>query len=511
MPSARQHGKNHRTMTAIPTTARGSENRLAWLGAVFLIGLTVLSFFPALHAGWIWDDQDYIVTNANLRDASGLARIWTDAYSNWQFYPLVFTTFWFEFHAWGLHTFGYHLDNVFLQACSAVLLWRLLLRLEFKSSIALLSAAIFAVHPVQVETVAWISERKNLLCGLFYFAAMLVFLRMENGKLLGPPSRRYLPAFFLFFCALLSKTVSSTWPAAVLVLMWWKNGRIRRRDVGSLLPFFAAGFVLSSLTTHLEKYRVGAMGPEWDFTILDRCMIAGRAIWFYLGKAIWPVDLIFIYPKWDLNENVATQLLVASAALIVLFTLVLLSRRIGRAPATAALLFAGTLAPALGFVNFYPQRYSFVADHFQYLAIIAVIVPVAWLLCRFTSQLAFLILLPLVFLTWQRCQIYHDPITFWSNAVARNGGSWMTHENLGEALESSGDLEKAGRQYLAATQADPKQAQAWFTLAAFQHGRHQYSLAEQSLRRVLQIDPTYPLAAHDLAVVIGLEQADSPK
>jgi hypothetical protein len=128
-----------------------------------LIGLTLLAYLPALRAGFIWDDDDYVTNNQTLHDAAGLAHIWTDPHANWQYYPLVFTSFWFEYHAWGLHPFGYHLDNVLIQGISSVILWRLLARLEFPPLTAWLAAAMFAVHPVQVESVAWVTERKNTL------------------------------------------------------------------------------------------------------------------------------------------------------------------------------------------------------------------------------------------------------------------------------------------------------------------------------------------------------------
>jgi protein O-mannosyl-transferase len=474
------------------TKARRHEGDGVARFSLCLILLTFLAYLPALRAGWIWDDGDYVVNNSNLRDAAGLGRIWTDAYSNWQFYPMVFTTFWAEYHAWELRPLGYHLDNVLIQAVSSILLWRLLCRLELAPETALLAAAIFAVHPVQVETVAWIAERKNLLCGLFYLWAMLVYLRVVSGELRGPNSRRYLSAWLLYFCALLSKTVASTWPAVVLVLMWWKNGRVRQRDFWPLLPFFLAGGILSSITSHLEKYQVGANGKEWDFSFADRCIIAGRAIWFYLLKAIWPVHLIFIYPRWHLNEDRMLQAAIAASAVIVLIALILLARRIGRAPATAAMIFAGTLAPALGFVNFYPQRYSFVADHFQYLAIVALIVPAAFLLRKLAGNWAFVIVIPLAVLTWRRCLIYHNPITFWSDAVAQNGGSWMTHVSLGQQLELAGRPDEAEAEFYAATRAEPYQADPWYRLAVFQAmRRHQWAAAEASLRKTYQDDPDY--------------------
>jgi hypothetical protein len=477
--------------------------------AVFIVVLTFLAFLPALRAGWIWDDGDYVVNNPNLITAAGLGRIWTDAYSNWQFYPLVFTSFWAEFQAWGLRPFGYHFDNILIHAASALLLWRLLRRVGINDRASLLAAAIFAVHPVQVESVAWVSERKNVLCGLFYFAAMLAYLNVRDGNLVPPKSRLYLAAWLLFLFALFSKTVASTWPLAILVLTWWKNGRIRRRDVWALVPFFAAGLLLSAITAHLEKFQVGAQGKLWDFTLADRCIIAGRAVWFYVEKALLPIQLTFIYPKWDLNHDRAIQIAIAASAVVVLATLFFLSRRISRAPATAAFLFVVTLSPALGFVNFYPMRYSFVADHFQYLAIVALIVPAAVIAVHFFGRAAFVLVIPLAILSFRQCLIYQDERTLWADTVSKNYTSWMTHVSLGQQLEAA-DPAAAEREFKIAVAVEPSEADAWWRLGEFEGLHNHLAEAELCFRQALQDDPNHPGAIVGLRTVLSQEHKIEP-
>ena len=315
----------------------------------------------------LWDDDQHVTSRA-LRSAEGLRRIWFEIGATQQFYPVVYTAFWLEHRVWGDDTLGYHVVNVVLHACSALLLLLILRRLSIPG--AWLAATLFALHPVYVESVAWIAEMKNTLSGAFYLAAMLAYLRFDV-------SRRWLPyalAAALFVLALLSKTVTATLPAALLVLFWWQRGAIAwRRDVLPLLPFVVAGAAGGLTTAWIERTLLGARGAEFEFSLVERVLIAGRAIWFYLATLAWPSRLIFIYPRWEVSEGVWWQYLFP-AGVVALVAAAWLVRKRSRAPLAVLLLFSGTLFPVLGFFNVYPFRFSFVADHFQYLASAAVIV-----------------------------------------------------------------------------------------------------------------------------------------
>ena len=348
-----------------------------WILGLFLVAATVLAYQPVWHAGFIWDDDVYVTNNLTLRSVDGLRQIWCKLTATPQYYPLVHTSFWLEYHLWGLNPVGYHVVNVLLHALAAILLWRVLVRLQLPG--AWLAAGIFALHPVAVESVAWVTERKNVLAAVFYFAAALAYLRGRRRERMaesksGVSLRWYFLAFALFVAALLSKTTACSLPAAMLLVIWWKRGRIAGRDVWPLLPFFAAGVALGLVTSWLERTHVGAQGPEWAFSFPERCLIAGRAVWFYAGKLFWPANLTFIYPRWQINTGAWWQWIFPVAALAVVAVLWRLRRRIGRGPLVAVLFFGGTLLPALGFTNVYPMRYSFVADHFQYLASVGLIV-----------------------------------------------------------------------------------------------------------------------------------------
>jgi len=262
-----------------------------------LIVAVMVIYIPSLYCGFIWDDDYYVSNNPVLKIPGGYGKIWTSPGSTPQYYPMVFTTFRMEYNLFGENTFIFHLDNILLHAVNAVLLWILLVRLGLPW--AWFAAFLFAFHPVQVESVTWIAERKNVLSMFFGLASMLVYFRfvmMKNSSLCKAVGI-YLIAFSLFVCALLSKSVTATIPAVILVLLWWKRGRVLKRDILLMIPFFTAGLVAGLHTSAMEAGFVGASGPGWDFSIIERCLIAGRASWFYAAKFMGAVysGVILIY------------------------------------------------------------------------------------------------------------------------------------------------------------------------------------------------------------------------
>ena len=364
-----------------PRRSGGPSPWRAWVAAALLILLVVLVYFPTLENGFISDDWYYVKGNTALISTSGLSDIWFKLGTIEQYYPLVHSSFWLEYRLWGHDPRAYHVVNFLLHAAAALLVWRLLVCLEVPG--AWLAAAIFAVHPVEVESVAWASERKNVLSCLLAIASMLAYFRFSppHASPAAHASARdtssgcayYVLAFVLYTAAVLSKSVVVSVPAVILVIYWWKRGRVTRRDAVRLAPFFSVGLALASLTIWMEKTYVGARGREWELPLLDRVLIAGRALWFYPSKLLWPHPLLFFYPRWAIDAGVWWQYLFPAAALAVVISLWLAQARIGRGPLAAVLVFAGVLTPALGFFNVYPFRYSFVADHYQYHASIATI------------------------------------------------------------------------------------------------------------------------------------------
>ena len=397
-----------------------------WLAPLIIALMSVLAYLPAFSAGFIWDDPDYVVNNPNLRDLPGLFRTWTSPASSPQFYPLVFTTFWAEYQLFGLWAPAYHTTNILLHALAAVLLHRVLGKLEFPPAAALFGALLWSLHPVHVESVAWITERKNTLSLVFYLLAFLQLTRRTTPGLV--------LAFLFFALALASKTVTASLPAAWLLYVYWSNGRISfKSDVLPVLPFFALGLAAGLFTAHLERTHVVASGPEWAFSFVDRCLIAGRAVVFYLHTLVFPFNLAFIYPRWTIDSAQPWQYLFPLAAAGGLVTLFFLRHRIGRGPFVVAAFYIGTLLPALGFFNVYPHRYSFVADHFQHLASLAPLAAAGLLLARLPRAVPVVLLAALTVLTLLQSRIYKDPLTLWTDTLAKNPAGWMVHINLGLA------------------------------------------------------------------------------
>ncbi len=272
-----------------------------WICALLLVLVTVLAYQPAWNGKPIWDDDAHI-TKPELRSLGGLARIWMEPGAAQQYYPLVHSFFWVEHRVWGDRTLGYHLINLLLHAGCALLLVKILRRLEVPG--AWLAAAIFALHPVEVESAAWIAELKNTLSGVCCLGAALAYLNFDRNR----KWTFYAGALGLFMLGLMSKTVIATLPATLLVIFWWQRGRLSwNQDVLPLLPFFAAGIVAGLFTAWMERAFIGAEGSDFNLSAIQRCLIAGRAFWFYLGKLFWPAHLIFIYPRWNVSRAVSAR------------------------------------------------------------------------------------------------------------------------------------------------------------------------------------------------------------
>jgi tetratricopeptide (TPR) repeat protein len=473
-----------------------------WAAGSVLLLVVATAYLPVTQDGFVWDDDKYVEANPALRTSDGLRRIWFDPQVSPQYYPLVFSTFWLEYHLWGLDPTGYHLVNVLLHGCTAVLLWRVLRRLQVPG--AWFAAVVFGLHPVHVESVAWITERKNVLSGLFFLAALSAYLRfaLPENEAVDAKSRRrwYLAAVGLFVAALLSKTVACSLPAVMVLLLWWKRGRLTRRDWAALAPLFALGLALGLLTAWLEQHYVGAKGKEWNQSAIERCLVAGRALWFYAAKLAWPVPVIFQYSRWHIDAGCWWQYLFPLAALAVMVSLWLGRNRLGKGPLVGVLMFAGTLMPALGFFNVYWMQYSYVADHFQYLssaALIALAGAVASTGLNAFGQMGrnaavvggAAIWLGLGVLTWQQASAYEDRTTLWTDTIAKNPRSWLAHNNLGTILAQEGHLEKAMDHYQAALDAKPDYLPARFNLGVACQRANKLDEAIRHYQAAIQIDP----------------------
>ena len=488
--------------------------RREWLFCLCLFAATVIAYQPAWQGKPIWDDDAHLTPPA-FRSLDGLARIWLEPGDTQQYYPLTYSFFWVEHVLWGDATLGYHFVNILLHAFSALLLWKILRRLEVPG--ACLAAAIFALHPVCVESVAWMSELKNTLSGALYLGAALVYLRFDRIR----NWKFYYVALGLFLLGLLAKTDIATLPAALLVVFWWQRAKLFwKQDVWPLIPFFGLAMGAGLFTAWMEWTVVGARGSEFSFSIIDRFLIAGRAIWFYLGELVWPVDLTFNYPRWNIDQTLGWQYLFPAAALLFLTALWLLSRR-NRGPLAAMLFFVGTLFPALGFINAYPFRYSFVADHFQYLASIGPILLAAAAIDQLFRSLKnrqpFLkplfcgtLLLVLGALTWCQCGMYSDSETLWRVTIARNPTSWLAHNSLGLLLKHQGRTKEAIEQYHQALQIKPDSWEVLNNLGNTFYDKGQFDEAVDYYLRALDKWPDYQVAKKNLGNALLLEGQSEP-
>jgi tetratricopeptide (TPR) repeat protein len=475
-----------------------------------LIAVTVVAYQPAWHAGFIWDDDAYVTHNKLLSAPDGLKRIWFSLDSPSQYFPLTYTTFRIERALWGLNPAGYHWTNILIHAVNALLVWQLLKRLNVPGH--WLAAAIFALHPVQVESVAWITERKNVLSLFFFLLALLVWLEFIESR-----SKRpwlfYGFALIFYLLALFSKTVACTLPAALLLVLWLKKQPINRTRLLQIVPFVALGLGMGLLTIWWERHHQGTQGTHFMLSWPERLIVASHALWFYAGKLVWPVNLTFSYPRWTINSTnpLAYGWLAATAGLGA--AIYFLRRFTGRSVEVGTVFYVAVLSPLLGFVMLYTFRYSFVADHYQYAASIGLIALVAagitTVLKRSEKGSRFFrpvfcgaLLTTLGFLTWQQCRMYSDIETLWRTTLARNPNCWMAHSNLGSLLLEHGQIPDAVTHFRRALelQRDDKVALNNLGKILFQDGRTDEAIA--FFRKSLADDPEYTVAHNNLGLAL---------
>ena len=412
-----------------------------------------IAYAPAIKAGFIWDDDAYVTANPLLTAPDGLYRIWfsTDAPS--QYFPLTYTTFWFEHKLWEFNPMGYHVVNVIIHITNALLLWLILRRLSIPG--AWFAAAIFALHPVNVESVAWITERKNVLMLLFSLLSVLCWIEFIFGN---RSNRRaiLLYAGSLFFCAiaLLSKATACTLPAALLLILWLKRSPITARRLVQIIPYVAMGICTGLLIMWWERHHQGTGFVSFEISPPAKLLIAGRALWFYLWKLFLPVNLAFSYPRWNIDSTSVLQYFWPAASVMAILIVWLLRNRLGRGLIAAILFFTATLLPMLGFFSLYTFVYTYVADHYQYAASIGPIALVSAVGTMIFGRLgknaryiilsaAGVLLLILCVLTYRQSRIYTNLETLWEDTLNKNPDSWLAHSQISGILFNQGKVGEA--------------------------------------------------------------------
>ena len=458
--------------------------------------LVVVCYLPAiLWGGFVWDDKIFV--NAEpVREVSGLWQIWFSPIDisiegEGHYWPLVYTTFWLEHKLWGFAPTGYHIVNVLLHLANTLLVWHLLRRLAVPG--AWVVAAVFAVHPLHVESVAWIIERKDVLSGLFYLAAVLAWMRFVEQ-----PSRgRYMCSLALYAAGLLSKSIVITLPVALLIWHWWKQNRVTSTALLRLVPFCVVGLVITIGDLAFYRYLEAL---SFDYSLTERILIAARALWFYAGKLLWPSELAVIYPLWDIRvaDPLAWGYLIAAVTLAL--ALWCFRQRIGRGPLSGALFFVVTLSPVLGFVDHGYMQFAFVADRFQYLAgigVMAVVIGSATYGVRHMSDLwqkvalgsTAMALVVLGVLSWQQTSIYRDNETFYRHIIALNPQARDAHLNLSRALYRQGLYEEALEAARVAVEQRPDDFNSHADLGGVINALGRFDEAEPHLRRAIALNP----------------------
>src|SRR5207302_6802928 len=483
-----------------------SSRRGVFIFALVLAAVTIFAYWPAWNGGLLWDDDVYITNNELLTAPDGLRRIWFSLDSPSQYFPLVYTTFRIEHAVWGLDPTGYHWVNLLLHIANALLVWLVLARLKVPG--AWLAGAIFALHPVQMESVAWITERKNVLMGFFFLLTLLAWIAFTDEST-RRPWRFYALAVILYALALSAKTTACTLPAALLLILWLQKKPIGKRRLIQILPFLILGFSMGLVAVWWERYHQGTHGPLFALSPLERTLVASHAVWFYLGKLLWPSNLIFIYPKWTIAATRALDYTWLLAGVALCFVIYLARRYLGRGVEVAAVFFVATLSPVLGFIMLYTFRYTFVADHYQYLACIAPIALVAAGLVNLADTFkksrvviltaALCIVTVLAILAWRQAAMYGNIETLWRTTLARNPGCWMAHNNLGIVLFEKGQLDEAILHYRTTLKMQPNFWDADYNLGTALLGKGQVDEAIFYCEKAVRMQPNDPDAQVALA------------
>jgi tetratricopeptide (TPR) repeat protein len=474
----------------------------AWIHYAVVLVVSLIVYSPALNGGFVWDDAAWTTDlSALLSNISGLRDMWMIPTSLQQYFPLTGTSFWIDYNCWGWWTFPYHIENVLLHVLSSILFWHLLRKLAIPS--ASFAALVFALHPMMVESVAWITERKNVLSMPLFLGSLLAYIKYtSNWNFEAKRERQFNGVYFLslvlFLLALLAKVTAYVLPPTLLLLCWWKRGNLRwKNDVLPTLPFFAIALVLCYEINWLEKHHVGAMGAEFSRSLSQRFITAGHAFWFYPGKLLWPSNLCFIYTQWKVDVSDLEQWIWPISACLALILPWFGRARIGRGPVIAIWFYAGAIFPSLGFLDVYALRFLDVWDHWFYLPSLSLIVLGVGILGKFTQWLsvvlkrfmAVALLSVLGLLTSRQAVQFQSMERLWLTTIEKNPSCWMAHHNLGLDLEIGGHLEEAIKHYKLALALRPERAEFHNNLGTALSQLGKFEEATSYYQKALEIEP----------------------
>jgi tetratricopeptide (TPR) repeat protein len=460
--------------------------------AALLVLCVVIAYLPAISAGFIWDDDVLLTANPQMQSAHGLREIWLGKNSS-DYTPLTLTSFWLEKRLWDDTPTGYHVVNILLHAVAAVLLWRILEKLRIPG--AWLAALLFAIHPVNVASVAWIAERKNTLSAALFFASILGFLaayKRGNTKL-------YRLSIALFLLAGLSKGAVATMPIVLCGCILWRNRRITRGDLVRVIPFVLIAVAVSLLTIHYQSRAVdyGLVPANLPFRIAR----AGAVMWLYLGGIFFPIDLSPMFPQWQPNLRSPFVYLPAVLVVAMLGLFFWKCKNWGRPLLFAYGYYLLMLLPVLGFIWMALQQETPCADWWQYFAAPGIFAGIAGGFATASSaaskntrlRLHALLCIALALLlvqTWRRSAIYQSMETYCRTVLAENPHAWSLQNNLGVVLRQRGEFAKAIACHRQALRDNPQFMEAHNNLGNAVSAAGDWQEAEAEFLAALQLSPS---------------------
>lgn len=500
-----------------PEVVEAGRNAAAWmmgLQVLVIVLAVVCIYWPVLEGGWLWDDSRYVTSNLLLRSFTGLEKIWFEPKSFVEYYPILATAEWVQWHLWGMETLGYHVTNLGLHCINALLVWRVLGK--FGLRLAWLGGLIFAIHPVQVESVAWISELKNTLSLPPFLLAVCAWIDYEEKKL----SRDYWIALGLFLVAMLCKISMVSFPLMILFYAWWKRDRITLGDLQASAPFFVISLVLGALTVYLGAVfthshsvhdMVGvSLGSVTQGGWASRVAVMGLSLSFYFFNCIWPVGLLPIYPKWAVNPPSPWQFLPWPVMAVLFYGLWTGRKNWGKGVLLGAGFFLLMLLP------FAALHWSFtwVMDHFLYIPIIGLIGLVVaglgqiderwpWFSRPYGIGILAAVMALMAYDSFSYAGVFIDSETLWTFTLSRNPDSWLAHNNLGNAFIKKGEIDGAIAEFEKALQVNANYAKSHNNLgySLLQKGRVDDAIEEYE--KAVKIDPDFADAYGNIGVALA--------
>ena len=484
---------------------------------LLLIVVACACYWPALNGEFQWDDGVLVRDNLMLRSLSGLRDIWAST-KPYDYFPLTYTSFWLEWPLWGADPAGYHLVNLLLHLTGACLLWRLLVAMRLPG--AWFGALLFAIHPVNVASVAWIAERKNVLSMVFYLACLLKYWESETSADPARSRRAYLWSLGFFVLAALSKSSVVMLPFVLLLLCWWRKGALRWADLLRTVPFFAVSFLCGVATMWFQYHR--AMDPEFDdagkLPLLVRALMCGHSAWFYFGKALLPMQLGMLYPQWKPGASSLSDFLPVSGWMIVLAVLWFSRKRLGRGPFAVVAYFLVTLLPVAGLFNMSFFTYSYVSDHLVHLSLVGLIVGIAAMLGAWQERggrsgvMAAVVMSGLV--AWYAVGTFHRADDFstshrlWESTRLVDPGSFAVYSSLGVDAQEHHRFAEAEADYRETLRLEPRCRSAAVSLANVLRMQGKWNESANLYQAIIQLEPDAQCSNNLGVVLLELNQPD---